>query len=297
MLTHLPLNTIKKLSESVTLKANNQGFEFIIINHPNFDAAFALQGAHLLHFQVKQQPPLIYLSETAIYDDNKAIRGGVPICWPWFAAPSKHLDENLPFHGFARTNKWRHTKLNETPQGIELEFEFASNEATKAIWDNDFSLTLNVSLSDHIELSLTTNNTGSNDFTYRGALHTYLNIADIHDCSIEGLPSNYFNSLKKEKASSEDKVLVTNKALDSIYDRNTENITVNDGSNQRKIIIENTGHDSVVVWNPWKDRKPPFIDMKVQDYQTMLCIESAITSEDGTLIKAGHAHTLKTSIY
>ena len=297
MISHLELNIIEKLSESVTVKANKQGAEFIVIDHPELNAAFALQGAHLIHFQAKQQTPLIYLSKTALYQDGKAIRGGVPICWPWFAAPGKNLSQDLPSHGFARTTKWKLLSVNETKKGVELEFIFTSNKATKAIWNNDFSLKLKAILSDHIELSLATTNTGKNAFTYRGALHSYLNVGNIVDCSIEGLANNYIDSLKKTKCNSTEKRLITDKAIDSIYSTSEQNIIVNDDKNKRKITVKNAGNDSVVVWNPWKEGASLLVDMQEEDYQNMLCVESSITSENGILINAGNTHILETSIF
>ena len=101
------------LSKSVSLQCDSSGFEFLIIEHSKFNAAFALHGAHLLHFQLKEQEPIIWLSKTAVYSEQKAIRGGVPICWPWFGAADKSLGDNLPAHGFARTSKWSIKNINE----------------------------------------------------------------------------------------------------------------------------------------------------------------------------------------
>ena len=296
MISHIKLNEIKKLSDSVTLKTTDQGFEFIIIDHQNFDAAFTLHGGHLIHFQRKHQRPLIYLSKTAAFNNSKAIRGGVPICWPWFGKPNQEFAEPLPSHGFARISKWKVTCINEDNQGVNIDFSLASSEASKQLWKHDFQLTLKASLSDFIELSLVTENTGSSSFTYSGALHTYLHIANTEQANIEGLAEDYTDSLDAGKSKKSPTLLTINAELDAIHQVNQGDLMVNDGGNQRKIMVTNSGNDSVVVWNPWINKAASFADMPDDGYQTMLCIESAITGQNGVLVEAGQAHTLSTTI-
>ncbi|WP_025563610.1 D-hexose-6-phosphate mutarotase [Psychromonas sp. SP041] len=296
MISHLRLKTTKTLSPSICMQVDDNGFEFVVINHKNFDAAFSLHGAHLVHFQTKQQAPLIYLSKSTPYNHSKAIRGGVPICWPWFGNTEESKSKNLPSHGLARISQWTLANINETGVGVDIEFSLTANAETKAIWDHDFSLTLNASLSDQIELSLITNNTSNEDFSYGGALHTYLHVADSGHCSVEGLAPSYKDSLDNGKRKSSDQILNISESVDSIYDAGEQQIRVNDKSNQRTITINNEGNDSVVVWNPWVEIAKKFVDMPDDGYKTMLCIESAITSKQGVLIKAGQSHTLKTVI-
>lgn len=295
MISHLQLNTVQKISPSAVIKADKNGHEFIIIQHKNFDAAFALQGGQLIHFQRKGHPPLIYLSKTAQYDGIKAIRGGVPICWPWFGTAAATLNDNLPAHGFARTSKWSVSAMSETDGTLEIEFSFNANEATKKQWNNDFSLTLKASLSNHIILSLITKNTGEKHFTYRGALHTYLNIGNINQCSVNGLAADYFDSLDSKQKSNPTPLTINNR-VDSIYPSTEDSLIINDDLNKRKITISNNGNDSVVVWNPWVNGARNFIDMPDNGYQTMLCVESAVTANNGVLIQPGNTHTLTTII-
>ena len=296
MISHLRLKTTKTLSEQITIQIDTNGYEFVIINHDKFDAAFTLHGAHLIHFQVKQQPPLIYLSKAALFDDKKAIRGGVPVCWPWFGNTEESISKKLPGHGFARISKWQMSIINETTDAIQLEFSLSANEATKAIWDHEFTLTLRASLSDHVELTLITENTGSDTFSYGGALHTYLCVADITQCSIDGLAATYSDSLDAGKLKNAEKTLPVNGPIDAIYAVNEGDVIVNDPKNGRQITVNNTGNDSVVVWNPWVAGSAAFADLPDDGYQTMMCIESAITSKQGVLVQPGLSHTLKTVI-
>lgn len=296
MISHLRLTTTKTLSQHVSMQVDENGFEFVVINHQQFDAAFSLHGAHLIHFKTKQQAPLIYLSKTTHFNHSKAIRGGVPICWPWFGNTAESKSKNLPSHGFARISKWTISNLKDTAQGVDIEFSLTANVETMAMWNHDFNLTLKASLSDHVELTLSTENTGNTDFTYSGALHTYLHVENSKNCSVNGLAASYKDSLDNGTRKNNDQILIINDVVDSIYDANEQQIVVTESGSHRKITVDNEGNDSVVVWNPWIEKAKAFADMPDDGYKTMLCIESAITAEQGIVVKAGQTHLLKTVI-
>lgn len=296
MIEQLQLQKIDDLTKSSALMIDANNHKYIKINHPHFDAAFALHGAHLLHFQMKQQAPLIYLSKTAVFNGQKAIRGGVPICWPWFGSAVEALGENLPAHGFARTSTWSLSSINENSTSVEVEFSLEQTKATKQIWDHPFSLTLKATLSDQIKLSLTTTNTGTKALCYGGALHTYLFIGDAKQTCVRGLATNYADSLDNATIKHNKQALTVNKPIDSIYQTNQGKIVVDDVINKREINIINKENDSVVVWNPWIEGAKAFNDLPDDGYKNMLCIESAITSNKGKLIQPGQSHTLITII-
>ena len=296
MISHLRLHTIKKISDSTSIQANQDGVEFIIINHPKFNAAFTLHGAHLIHFQVKNHPPLIYTSSEAIYSPDKAIRGGIPICWPWFGNTEKSKQKKLPSHGFARISQWKLKTTNETEEGVEVEFSLASTAQTKSIWDHDFELILNAKLTDSINLTLITKNTGHKTFSYGGALHSYLHIADINQFSVTGLASTYTDSLDKGITKKTTNPIYTSGPIDAIFGVNKGSVILADTVNERTISIANTGNDAVVVWNPWKEGAKAFADMPDDGYQTMFCVESAITSAQGVSVAPNQTHALQTVI-
>jgi len=296
MISHLRLKTTKQLSEYVSLQADPNNFEFIVINHKGFDAVFSLHGAHLIHFQKKQDAALLYLSKNTEFSPDKAIRGGVPICWPWFGNTEESTKYNLPAHGFARINKWQVVNISESEHAVDIEFSFSSCASTQAIWDNQFKLTLKAHLSNQVDLTLITENTGDKSFSYGGALHSYLNIGSYDQCTVTGLADQYSDSLDDKKLKNAETILHIDKPIDSIYKVNKGEICVNDKKHHRQIKVVNEGNDSVVVWNPWIERSIAFVDLPDDGYKTMLCIESAITSKQGILVNPGQKHSLKTVI-
>lgn len=296
MISHLSLTPTKSLSKSINLAVDENGFEFLMVNHPKLTAAFSLHGGHLLHFQVTGQAPIIWLSKTAIFNESKAIRGGVPVCWPWFGAAPQTLGENLPAHGFARTSKWTIGNIDESNDGVELELQLTSNSQTLLIWPYEFELTLKATLTDQLKLTLETKNKSDKPLVYRGALHTYLNISTPEAINISGLNTELTNSLKDGSIENGDTTLVIDKAIDAIYKKSPGNIELADKQLDRSITINNEGNDSEVLWSPWIKGAEAFADMPDDGYQTMFCIESAITAKHGQQIEAGQTHHLTTII-
>jgi len=296
MISHLSLQKKDSLSNSVSLQADENGFEFLVLTHEKFNAAFSLHGGHLVHFQATNQEPTIFLSKTAIFNDKKAIRGGVPVCWPWFGAAGKSLGENLPGHGFARTSKWAVKNINESKEGVELELVLADTEESRKIWDHKFELVLKATLTDTIKLELITKNTDKEAFSYRAALHTYLTISSPESCSLTGLNENYADMLNAGEAKKGNGSLIIDAPIDSIYQKSATAIVLDDKGFNRQLTITNSGNDSEVVWNPWVAGAQAFGDMPDDGYKTMLCVESAITDQKGQTVEAGKTHTLTTII-
>lgn len=296
MISHLSLHNKSLLSKFISLQSDSNGFEFIVIQHPKFDAAFALHGAHLLHFQLKDQAPTIWLSKSALYNEQKAIRGGVPICWPWFGAAGKSLGDNLPAHGFARTSKWEFKGSRELSNGLQIEFLLKDTPQTRDVWPYQFELTLKATLTDTLKLELISKNTGDKDFSYNAALHSYFNISAPGSCQISGLNKHYADKLNAGQQKTGDGSLQINAPIDSIYQKATDSVVLCDNGLHRQLHIINAGNDSEVLWTPWIEGARAFTDMPDDGYQTMFCIESAITRQDGQNVAAGQTHTLSTVI-
>ncbi|AGH80999.1 aldose 1-epimerase [Psychromonas sp. CNPT3] len=296
MISHLHLQKKSTLSPSVSVKQDSNGYDFIVIEHPKLSAAFALHGAHLVHFQRPNEAPIIWLSKSALYQDGKAIRGGVPICWPWFGPAGEELGADLPAHGFARTQKWDMLSVNESEQGVTLEFLLKDNAETLKLWPFKFELRLKVTLDTQLKLELISTNCSESAFTYRGALHTYLNIGAPEGCLISGLNSVYKDSLQGGDLHSEQGTLSIDGAIDRIYKKSTHDILLTDKTLQRKLTIRNTGNDSNVLWSPWIKGAKAFVDMPDNGYLTMFCIESAITDPAGKEIQPGASDLLSTLI-
>ncbi len=295
MIDHLNLTSKRDLSPSVQLMTDEKGVEFININHSKAQACFTRHGAHLIHYQAQGQAPAIWLSKTAIFDNKKAIRGGVPICWPWFGAPSPALGEGLPSHGFARNSLWQLGEIKEDEQGVGIAFVLTDTPETQALWPYSFELTLTATIGETLQLSLSTKNAGAKPLQYLAALHTYLAISSPEQIEVTGLGPTYIDSLDNKAIKNAAPSLTLSGPIDALYIEPTEQVTLADQGLERNLHINSQGHDTIVAWTPWVEGAKSMGDMPDDGYQTMLCLEAAITGNAIT-VAPGETHTLSTSI-
>jgi len=268
-----------------TLKRKNE-LEYIEVSNALSSIKIALQGAHIFDFRVKGKAALLFLSDTSHFKVGKAIRGGIPVCWPWFGAhPS---DSSLPNHGFARTSIWTHVRTEEIDKNqTKIILELKSSEETFKLWPYNFVLQLEILMSEKLELSLITTNKGSKPFVITQALHTYLLIKDISSACIEGLDrTKYYNKLTDTYNNPQKGKVCFNSEVDRVYENVVKALSV------EEIEVQTIGSNTVVIWNPGMDFKNNFSDLST--YKTMLCIESANTLNEAVRVEAGDSYLLKT---
>jgi len=275
----------------ITTKHQNE-LKYLEIVNNKAEAKIALQGAQLFHFQVKGKKPLLWLSDTSLFEKGKAIRGGIPICWPWFGEHKKDIE--LASHGFARTSVWEVVDTNELSENeSRIKLMLKSSTESLSLWPYFFELILEVSIGEVLKLSLTTKNIDDNPFKMSSALHSYFAIEDITKVSIEGLEQkSYYNKVDDSLNNKQDGKLFITQETDRIYQNIIAPIVIND-SNQA-IMIQSQGSNTIVVWNPWSELAENMSDLS--DYKTMLCIENANTLLDECLIEPNCSHKLKVII-
>ena len=148
-------------------------------------AKISLYGAQVLSFTPKDERELIFLSKDAFYQNGKAIRGGIPICWPWFGAHPEN--KNLPSHGFARLSNWEVIQSSSNKGEVQIQLQLKNSEATEALWPYKFETQISLTIGKSLKVKLTTLNKDEKAFTITGALHSYLNISDSSKVKVEGL--------------------------------------------------------------------------------------------------------------
>ena len=274
-------------------KTTLQGeLEYLAISNSVADAKIALQGAHLFHFQVKGKTPLLWLSDTAVFKHGKPIRGGIPICWPWFGAhPS---DAKLPNHGFARTFLWKHidtVEINDTETKVRLRLE--STKESLRLWPYHFELTLEIFIGTTLRVSLMTKNLGKKEFHLTNALHTYIRVQEISKTKIEGLENKpYYNKVDNSFNNTQTGKLDFSQEVDRIYQEIRSPLQVESGNSI--VGVKTEGSKTVVIWNPGETLANKMTDLS--GHQTMLCVESANALEDAPSIQKNESHCLSTAI-
>ena len=277
------------LIKMTTVKELENGFRYLEVKNQHATAKIALQGAHLFHYQAKDKEPLLWLSKEAFFEKGKAIRGGVPICFPWFGLNTE--DTSLPQHGFARKQMWKLISTHELADGsTHLQLMLTANKETRALWDYSFVLIYDITIGRELTLKLNTINCDTEAFEITQALHSYFNVSDISNVSINGLENTiYYDSLERELVK-QHKALTINEEVDRVYFDASSKITLDDG--ERKIELNQEGSKSLVVWNPWVEKSEAMCDMADDGYETMICLETANALKDFRIVKAGEIFNL-----
>ncbi len=265
------------------------GFEYLQVCNERACARIALQGAHLFHYARTGEVPLLWLSEASFFEKGKAIRGGIPICWPWFGRHD--TDPALPQHGFARNFLWQLVELDESDAGATgLTFSLKHSEASLQLWPYRFELLLHIMVGKTLTLMLTTKNCDKQSFEISEALHSYFAVSTIDSAYIQGLAGRrYYDALAGEDRVQQGNVFITEE-VDRIYEEVQYPLLLHDSD--RSVRVDGQGSSSAVVWNPWIDKCREMTDMVYDAYQTMLCIETANARQDQRSLRPGEKHSL-----
>jgi glucose-6-phosphate 1-epimerase len=267
-----------------------------VIGNKYATAMVSLYGAQVLSYKPIGEEDLLWMSNKSLFKEGKAIRGGIPLCFPWFG---KHTtDPSLPQHGFARLSTWEVAETIILENGAtEIRLQLHQSPATKTLWSFDFSATITVIIGDKLELKLKIINTDEQDFTYSDALHTYLNISNINNIKIEGLyHTPYYDGFGNTPLMQEDVLLTITKEENRRYVEHAADCIVTDKGFNRKIRVSKTGSKVTVVWNPWIETTKTMSDMSANGYETFICVEAANSYDDVVTIKPLDAFAISTTI-
>lgn len=257
------------------------GLPMIQINCAKAKALISLYAGQVLSFlPADETADLMFLSEKAYYQTGKAIKGGTPICWPWFGPDPQELGR--PGHGFVRNRMWNIISTGVTTNGeVVVILGLEATADTKRIWSSSFILTQEITIGDALNLELITKNTGTEPFTITQAFHTYLNIGDINQTKVVGLEGCQYidkvdNSIKKQQSGA----VTVNGEVDRIYldVKNTQ--IIEDSALKRRIRITSKGNATAVVWNPWEKIAAEMADLENDDFKRFICVETTNAAED-----------------
>lgn len=288
----LSLPTVSVLSDNVTIVEQDQ-VKIVRVIHDKATAGIALHGGHVVSYQPAGQQDLIWMSDKAIFDGKAALRGGIPVCWPWFGRIA------APAHGFARTSEWELVEHRENDNGVIVELALFPTEEMHDIWPNMFDARLLVEVGDELKVTLKVTNIDDHEWTFSGALHTYLNVGDILQAETTGMGGEYIDSLLENQVCQGGDTLVLTDTIDRVYTKPEAQIKVEDKVLNRTLTIENSGHNSAVLWNPWSQGAQGMTDMADDGYKTMLCVESTVHApsiQQGITLQPDQSYELSTVI-
>ncbi len=262
---------------------------------PHCSGELYLQGAHLTSWRPRGTE-VLWVSRSAVFRRGTAIRGGVPICFPWFA---DGLDgTGSPAHGFARVSQWELVDATTSGGSVELTLELTDAEQTRAQWPYPFAAKHRVRMSvDELALFLTITNTGERPFTFEEALHTYFGVADIRSVAVDGLAgAGYLDMVPgadRGPHTQEGPITFTGET-DRTFQATGATTTIRDAG--RTVTVVRRGSSSAIVWNPWSGKAASMADFGDDEWTRMVCVETANVKADAVTLEPGADHTMSAHI-
>ena len=280
-------------TEIITVK---NGLKAVKVVNAAASAEIMLLGAHLVSFKPNGGEELLWMSERSFFEEGKPIRGGIPVCWPWFGPNAENTA--LPAHGLVRQRIWVFAGAEEPDERTtRCTFTIRDTPELRKLWDHAFNLKITFTISDSLTVELTTQNTGDAPFTISEALHTYFRIQDIMQAEVLGLEKKHYTEKAGGKISEEvmpDAPVVFGQEVDRVFQDVPGPFTLCDKAAGKSILITTSGSNSAVTWNPWIEKSIKMsADFPPEGYKTMVCVETANALADARTILPGKSHTLR----
>ncbi len=295
------LNEKYSINDQVKFVTTSEDFIIMEINNDFAKARISLYGGQLLDFQPHNQfQPVFWNSKKAVFKTAKAIRGGVPICWPWFG-DNKSIPE-LPAHGYARISQWKVCSVRKladktTEVILKMPCEAICEKYQELQTGFDVKLSIRIVIGEQLAIDLISKNTGKYPARISEALHSYFYVGDIEQVIIKGLDNtDYIDKILKNRVFRQGGTLSLKDTTDRIYIDTQHPVTLVDKKLNREIIITKQHSRATVIWNPWAQNAQNMADMSKNGWQSMLCIEVANAADNVILLPAGETHTMTMSI-
>lgn len=279
-------------SHGISVERSEHGLHRILIKNQSAEATLYLQGAHLTSFKPRGQADLLWVSGAEPYHPGQPIRGGIPVCWPWFGPHPQNAD--FPSHGLVRTRIWDWETLRDDAEVSQLRL-WLETDGLDGGFRHRARAELFVTVADTLTVTLTTTNLGDSAFTLSQALHSYLPISAPEDVRLTGLSGYpYLDKLNGKRERWPETF---------VLDREVDRIVLDEGQPVRleapgkpPRFVKRAGSRSLVVWNPWITKSRTLSSFNEGDYRAMICLEAANAAEDSRQLAPGEQHSLTTEL-
>jgi glucose-6-phosphate 1-epimerase len=257
-----------------------------------------LQGAQVSAWRLEDEPPILFTSPKSAFAPGRAIRGGIPIIFPWFG-PSRNAPA-APQHGFARTATWHLDEIEtEGNKSLTMTLSLTDADVGSTIWPEPFRAIYTVTVARSLSLRLAVQNRAKHPIVFEEALHTYFAISDISDIAISGLAgATYIDKTDAARRKLQTAELVTITAeTDSVYLDTPGRCVIEDRGWRRRVVVEKDGAASTVVWNPWAEKAAAMADLGDPAWRGMACVEAGNIADNEVLLAENGEHQMSTVIF
>jgi glucose-6-phosphate 1-epimerase len=284
-----------EISGVATFTEGPGGLTVLDIATPSSEARIFLHGAQLTHWRPAGHESVIFMSSESLFHPGKAIRGGVPVCFPWFGPGAQ---PSLPAHGFVRNREWEVESVTTVDEGvIQVVLKTTSDEKTRALWPHDYVARLIYTVGPKLTMELAVENTSSGPFTFSEALHTYLLVGDARSAVVTGLENtDYRDFPDRSKLLHQTGPIRFTAETDRVYVNTKATCLLDDPVMGRRITVSKRGSDATTVWNPWIAKAAALADFGDDEWLRMVCIETVNAAENSVTVPAGESHRMTAEV-
>lgn len=250
-------------------------------------------GATVIAWQPRGYAPVLFTSSAAVLAPGTAVRGGIPVCFPWFGPGRRPGAPNS--HGFARTATWTLVGRETVAGEQTVTYRLSRDEATDDHWPHEYWAVLTIRFGTRLTVSFSVTNLDTVTFSYEAALHTYLSVGSVHDVRVEGLDGVDYVDKTDGTVRQQSGPLTFSGETDNVY-ATAGPVTVVDSAGGREIEVTNEGATHVIVWNPWQDKAAQLADLGEGEWETFVCVEAGRVLDGAVELAPGQTHTLSTTI-
>jgi len=273
----------------------NGGLAKVNITSADATGVIYLHGAHVTSWNPRGAEEVLFVSSRSQWKAGHAIRGGVPICFPWFA--DRADDRGAPAHGFVRTKSWQLESIVQGADSVAVTMSTESDESTKKWWPFDFRLVHRATFGSVLGLELVLTNTGASPLHFEEALHAYLRLGHIEKMRLQGLNTvHYLDKTDSNREKIQDGALVIVSETDRIYLKTQHEVEVEDDALHRRLRVAKENSLTTVVWNPWVQKARAMSDLGDAEWMQMVCVETSNVSSFAVDLSPGQRHKMNAII-
>jgi glucose-6-phosphate 1-epimerase len=271
------------------------GLPCIQVSSPRASGEIYLHGAHVTSWKPAGAEEVLYLSSKSKWQDGTAIRGGVPVCFPWFAARAD--DPRSPAHGLVRTKSWQLEGITHADHDVTVALSTSADDATRKNWFGDYHLLFCATFGEQLRLEIIVTNRGTSSFRFEEALHSYFRVGNVSGAKLRGLNGASFidkTDAKREKHQHGD--VVISAETDRVYLKTFSTVEIEDPAARRRLLVAKEESRDTVVWNPWSEKAKKMSDVGADEWRQFVCVETCNVGDHAINLAPAQAHTMSALI-
>ena len=267
------------------------GLPCVQITTPRASGEIYLHGAHVTSWKPAGAEEVLYVSSKSKWQDGTAIRGGVPVCFPWFSTRAE--DPRSPAHGLVRTKSWRLEGITHADHDVTVALSTTSDEATRKTWFGDYHLLFCATFGEQLRLELIVTNHGTTSIRFEEALHSYFRVSNVPAAKLRGLSGvAYIDKTDPQREKQQRGDIVLSAETDRIYRNTLATVEVEDPAAHRRILVAKEDSRDTVVWNPWSEKAKAMSDLGSDEWRQFVCVETCNVGDHAVNLASAQAHTM-----